>query len=197
MSGSSDDTSTTYVVSVDSRNSSPSDIGGYKEETCDAAYFQKTIVENPKMKCCISKVAELCGLNLKIYFMKYQIGLAQHYRQGGEAACMIVLQRNPDFLHSNNGAVSWLTVDPINGLPEYTVNGKAYIVQDDGKAKLSKGQAWAMQEMVNCAMNIYDMDPANMADGKETLERWSKEYREKTWIPQSGCGDVDIYSKRR
>jgi hypothetical protein len=62
-------------------------------------------------------VAELCGLNFKIYLMKYKIGLAQHYRQGDEGACIIMLQGNPDFFHSNNGDVSLIAIDPTTGFP--------------------------------------------------------------------------------
>lgn len=186
-----------YVVAVDSRGEVPSDIESYKEERCGADYFQKNIVKHPKMKCCESKVASMCGLDLKIYFIKYKVGLGQHYRNGGEAAVMNVLMANPDFLAHNNGAASLLTVDPDNGLPEYTICGKAYVVRDDGRAPLSNGQVWGIQEMVSCSGDIYDMDPSNMTKGKLTLERWSKDYKEQTWEPPSGLGGMNIYDDRR
>jgi hypothetical protein len=47
-----------------------------------------------------------------------------------------------DFLAGNNGGASLLTVDPDNGLPDYTILGKAYVVRDGGKYSLSKGQLW-------------------------------------------------------
>jgi hypothetical protein len=90
-----------------------------------------------------------------------------------------------------------LTIDPVHGLAEYIVCGKAYVVQDDGTALLSKGQLWGIQEMVKCLMDIYDFDPSNVARGRETLARWSSKYRQKTWTPPSGCGGIDIYSPRK
>jgi len=187
-----------YVVAVDSRADESNSTRCYKEEVCGADYFQQNIVNHPKMKCCQSTLAEMCGMNLKVYFMKYKVGLAQHYRSGGEAAVMNVMVSNPDFLASNNGAASWLTTDPDNGFPEYTICGKAYVVRDDGRAPLSKGQVWAIQEMVNCVMDRYDMDPANMVKGKRTLERWSSEYKMKTWMPPSGLlGGINIYDDRQ
>ena len=187
--------SNVYVVAVDSRDSStPSDYCCYDEQTCNSDFFRTNIIENPKMKCCRSKVADMCGLDLKIYFMKSKKGLAQHYRQGGEARCMQVL---PTYVGvPNNGIASWLTIDPDNGLPEWTITGKAYVVLNDGTAPLSKGQVWGIQEMVHCAMDIYDFDPSNMIEGRDTTRQWASEYRAKTWEPRSGLGGVDIYSYR-
>ena len=51
-------------------------------------------------------------------------------------------------------------------------------------------------EMVNCAMDIYDMDPDNMRLGKETIERWGEQYKKRTFQMPSGTGGVDIYSSR-
>lgn len=104
---------------------------------------------------------------------------------------------DPNILSSNNGAATFLTIDPDTGLSEYMICGKAYVVHDDGRTPLSKGQVWALQEMVNCAMDIYDMDPSNMVAGKEFLQEWTNKYKQKTWTPRSGLGGMNIYNDRQ
>lgn len=65
-----------YVVAIDSRNEpSSSSIFGYTEQTTPAEYFRSTIVNNPKIRCHKSTVAEMCGLDLKLYFTKCKKGL--------------------------------------------------------------------------------------------------------------------------
>jgi hypothetical protein len=99
-------------------------------------------------------------------------------------------------LQSNNGAATLLTVGIDTGLGECFFLGKAYIVEDDGLAPLSRKQVWGLVETINCAMDIYEADPESTAKGKRTLERWAQQYRNKTFEPPSGCGGIDIYSPR-
>lgn len=193
-SGSSDQID---VIQVDSRQTCiPSHPDGYTKQVVSREYFQRTIVDHPRMRSFVSPVSILCGIPLKLYFMKAKKGMAQYYREGGPDNCMRVLASNPGFLASNNGIASFLLVDPENGLPEWTVTGKCYVVRDGDDnvgLPLTVGQVWGIQEMVNCAMDIYDMDPENIEAGRETIREWSQEYRERTWEPRSGLGGMQIY----
>jgi hypothetical protein len=188
-----------YVVAIDSRKEqTTSSLFGYTEQTTPADSFRSTIVNNPKIRCHQSRVAEMCGLDLKLYFAKCKKGLGQYYRERGNdaVAAMQPMVEDPHFLRGNNGIASWLTIDPLSGLPEWTVTGKAYVVLDDGAAPLSRGQVWGIQEMVHCLMDVYDCDPENIRAGRETLTRWAKQYQKRTWVPPSGLGGMDIYSMR-
>jgi hypothetical protein len=100
-------TKSLYVIALDTRYSASSaDIRGYEEKKCNSDYFQRQIVQNPQMICCKSKVAEACGLDIKLYFMKHKPGLGQYYLRGGEAAWLRALQEDSEsFLANNNGAV--------------------------------------------------------------------------------------------
>mmetsp|Transcript_27716 Transcript_27716/g.67459 ORF Transcript_27716/g.67459 Transcript_27716/m.67459 type:complete len:194 (+) Transcript_27716:65-646(+) len=186
-----------YVVELDTRNLLSNDIDGYKESRCNPDFFQSRIRDHPRMVSHQSEVATMCGLNLKLYFIKYKTGLAHHYRRGGEADVMQLVAFQPDLLSSNNGAATFLTTNVDTGLSEHIVCGKAYVVRDEGKYPLSKGQVWGIQEMIHCVMDIYDMDPENMREGRQTLERWTTEYPTGNWEPRSGTGGVDMYSPRR
>jgi hypothetical protein len=186
-----------FVVEVDTTAlGTSSSWEGYKESKCDADFFQKKIVENPKITCSKCQVAELCGLDVKLYFKRHRPGLASSYEQGGADGAMMTMMQTPDLYADNNGAATYLTIDPEHGLAKYIVKGKAYVVQDDGAYPLSKGQVWGLQEFVNCAEDIYDMDPQNMRRGHRAVMQWSSEYRERRWEPHSGLGGVDIYSSR-
>lgn len=186
-----------YIIELDtSKDGLSGAISGYKESTCDAEFWRQKIVENPKITCFQSQVAELCGLDVKLYFQKYRVGLGQYYREGGEARCMQAMMNDSGIFSGNNGGATFLTIDPENGLAEYIVVGKAYVVCDDGRYPLSKGQLWGLQEMVNCAEDFYDMDQENMREGHRALTNWSEQYRHQKWTPHSGCGGIDIYSAR-
>lgn len=103
----------------------------------------------------------------------------------------MALHGNPSLWANNNGAATYLTMDPDTGLGEYIVEGQTYVVQDNGQAPLSKDQVWGLQEMVNCLMDVYPN-----GKGKATLERWAEEYKRQTWKPPSGTGGVAIYRPR-
>lgn len=189
---------TVYVVEVDSRlTGNSSDLAGYKESTSTASSFQKRIVENPKIRMVQSSVAAMCGLDLKVYFMKSKPGLAQHFREGGEYGVMSAFQMDPGLLAGNNGIATYLTLMDLDlGLSEYIVTGKAYVVCGDGSRPLSRGQVWGIQEMVNCAMDVYDMELKNRRAARRLLEKWAKQYRAGKFKPPSGSRGVDIYSDR-
>mmetsp|Transcript_27714 Transcript_27714/g.67457 ORF Transcript_27714/g.67457 Transcript_27714/m.67457 type:complete len:193 (+) Transcript_27714:65-643(+) len=186
-----------YVVELDTRKKGSADLSCYKESRCNPDFFQSKIRDHPRMVSHQSEVATMCGLDLKLYFVKHKTGLARHYRRGGETAVMQLVTFQPDLLSDNNGAASYLTTNVDHGLSEYIVCGKAYVVRDEGKYPLSKGQVWGLQEMINCAMGIYEMDPEHMRQGRQALEQWTAEYPSGSWEPTSGTGGVDIYSPRR
>lgn len=186
-----------FVVTVHTKTRS-SDYYGYKNERCSKEYFEQHIVNNPEITCFESVVGQLCGLNLKVYFKKSRKGLASYYRESGvEAMHNAVIQLiSSGAFAKNNGAATFLTIDPACGLCEYLVTGKAYVVQDDGKAPLSRDQVWGIQEIVNCLMNIYDADPENIRKGFATCHEWASQYRLKQWEPPFGTGGINIYRDR-
>jgi hypothetical protein len=187
-----------FVVQVDtSKLGGSAAYNGYKESKLNADYFQKNIVENPRITCYKCQVAELCGLDVKLYFKKHSPGLGSAYEQGGIDRANNMTLMQPGLFDGNNGAATVLTIDPEHGLAKYIVKGNAYVVQDDGAYPLSKGQVWGLQEMVNCAEDIYDMEPANMIRGHNAVMKWSIQYRERCWVPPSGFGGIDIYSSRK
>jgi len=142
------------------------------------------------------RIATMCGLNLKMYFLKYKKGMAQYYREGGMAAVHQAMME-PMALSGNNGIATYLCISDLDsGLAEYRVWGKAYVVWEDGTRLLSKGQVWGIQEMINCAMDVYNADLESRRRGKRLLETWSKQCRAGTFVPTSGLGGVDIYSER-
>lgn len=184
-----------YVVQVDTRHKESTSICGYKETTAPADFFEKLVETHPRTVCHQSSVAASCGLNIKLYFTKYREGLAPSYRQGGAQGVMNRFQE-PGILAENNGAATYLTVDPITGYAEYITTGRVYVVQDDGKTPLSKAKVWGLVEMVNCLMDTFEMDPSSMARGRKKLTRWSDQYKQGTWDPPSGSSGMDLYANR-
>mmetsp|Transcript_8422 Transcript_8422/g.15266 ORF Transcript_8422/g.15266 Transcript_8422/m.15266 type:complete len:115 (+) Transcript_8422:3-347(+) len=106
---------------------------------------------------------------------------------------MMKFQSDPAIQSRNNGAASLLTTDPKTGLVEYYVEGRAYVVQDNGETPLTKGQVWGLVEMVDSLMGKYDMDPESMIEGQRTLDRWAQQYRKRTWKPPSRSMNLNIY----
>mmetsp|Transcript_1292 Transcript_1292/g.1729 ORF Transcript_1292/g.1729 Transcript_1292/m.1729 type:complete len:392 (-) Transcript_1292:74-1249(-) len=182
-----------YVVQVDSRRKEPNDWSAFKESTVPSNFFE-LLPNSTVVFDCI--VASEYGIDLKLYFVKSKRGLSSDYKSGGGEAVLNRTRREPTLLASNNGAASFLTLDPATGLTEYIVCGRAYLVQDDGKSPLSKGQVWGYVEMVNCLMDIYDIDPWNIEKGRQTLKQWAKQYKKQQWEPPTGAGGVNLYSSR-
>lgn len=185
-----------YVVEVDTRGGQSADYRCYKENTVDAEFWERNILQNANVTCIPSIIANLCGLDIKLYVAKSKISkfLGESFQEGGIDAVNQLLMMNPNIHRVNNGAATFLLLDPESGYATKIVKGKAYVVCDDGKTKLTRGQVWGLQEMVNCAMDIYDATEENMQRGKEAILRWASQYREKTWVPRSGTGGVDIYA---
>eukprot|EP00798_Chlamydomonas_sp_ICE-L_P014274 gene14274-20248_t len=173
-----------HVVEVDTTGHPSADIRYYKATKVKRQWLEDNIVEHKRTVCYEPPVAALCGLNMKMYFRKHSPGLKSLVQEGRLQAMD---------MSRNNGAATYLTIDLDMGLSEYVVEGRAYFVLDDGDSPLTVGQVWGIQEMVNCAMDIYNMDPANMRRGKQTLLKWSEQYKTRTWKPPSGTGGVKIY----
>jgi uncharacterized short protein YbdD (DUF466 family) len=166
-----------HVVTVDTRGKSSSDIKGYHEHICSDAYFKRNIVGHPDAICFKSKVAELCGIHLKVYFHK-EDGSAMHVENDIAAKSEI------------NRAATLLTLDPETGFAEHHVRGVAYVVQNNGLAPLSLNQVWGIQELINYATDVYKSDPDHKKRGKRELMKSCKMYRYQSW------GPLSIYKSR-
>eukprot|EP00525_Craspedostauros_australis_P002066 CAMPEP_0198122028 /NCGR_PEP_ID=MMETSP1442-20131203/33737_1 /TAXON_ID= /ORGANISM="Craspedostauros australis, Strain CCMP3328" /LENGTH=251 /DNA_ID=CAMNT_0043780959 /DNA_START=93 /DNA_END=849 /DNA_ORIENTATION=+ len=164
-----------YVVSVDTRGKSSSDISGYEEHLCSKQFFSKSIVGHVDCIGVKSIIAELCGLNMTIYFHKSTLA------KPDEKAASNSSISGPDL----NRAAALLTMDPNTGCAQYNVRGIAYVVLADGQAPLSFRQVWGLQELANYAKDTYKSDPNNPDWGKRNLLRLCKEYRQKLWGPLS------------
>ena len=160
-----------YVVTVDTRGKSSSDIKGYQEHVCSRASFIKNIAQHPDAVCYKSQLAQLCGLDLTIYFHNHestQIPLDQ----AGLAARTEL-----------NRAASLLTLDPETGFAKYHVRGIAYVLLNQGLAPLSFQQVWGLQELANYASDVYKSDPEHEKRGKRDLLRSCNQYKQQLWGP--------------
>jgi len=163
-----------YLVTVDTGGKSSSDITGYHEHRCSEAYFKKHIVGHPDSTCCSSKVAKLCGLDVKLYFHKTE---RENSYSGGSS----VMSQNK----RTNRAATLLTLNPKTGSPKYQIKGVAYVVLDDGTSPLSLHQVWGIQELINYARDVYKSDSDDKARGKRELLKSCRMYRQQCWGPLS------------
>lgn len=166
-----------YVVTIDTRGKSSSDISGYHEHICSDTYFKNSIASHPDAVCYKIKVAKLCGLDMKIYFTKPE-GSAVH----GE--------NNIALKNEINRAATLLTLNPETGFAEHHIRGVAYVVLNDGVAPLSLNQVWGIQELINYASDVYKSDPDHEKRGKRELLKSCKMYRYESW------GPLSIYKSR-
>jgi hypothetical protein len=176
-----------YVVIVDTRGMSPSQIDGYEEYTCTQELFDEHVLDNPKVRCSKSKVAELCGLDMKICFHKH---LESRIRCLEETPEVAITHEQEDMYPRINGAATLLTFDPRTGFPDYKIMGKAYVVVDSGDYPLSNHQVWGLQELISEARDLYHCDPDHLHRGRRDLLRWCHEYQEEKW------GPLTIYKPR-
>jgi hypothetical protein len=171
-----------YVVAVDSRGHSPSDLECYKEQLCSLSFFQEHIRENPVHICVKSEVAMLCGLDLKLFFHEHP---AHHIRYSDE-------YKGLSPLGQINGIATLLTFNPDTGYYNHIVRGKAFILLNDGASPLSKRQVWGMQEFIREAKEAYvSTDDSNGTtryyshEAKMKLLTSAYEYSQGTWVPHS------------
>jgi hypothetical protein len=171
-----------YIVSVDSRGKSPSDLECYKEHSCSFNFFEQHIHDNPKNICVKSQVAGLAGLDLKVYFHEhspYQIHYSDNFR--GLAP----------LLGRTNGIATLLTFNPETGYYNHLVRGKAYVLLNDGTTRLSKRQVWGIQELIHEAKDLYHQSGGRMSnEAHMELLTWCAQYQQGTWAPHR------IYERR-
>lgn len=184
-----------YVVVVDTRAMSPSEIDGYEEHRCTHQFFKENIFERPNIKWTRSKVAVLCGMNMKIFFHDYVKNRPRVLRESPELAIKLEEKElNP--MNKVNGAATLLTFDPRTGCPEYTVMGKAFVVVDSGDYPLSDHQVWGIQDLISEARDLYHCDPEHLHRGHRQLVRWCEAYRKREWGPLTIYEPRPIFTRR-
>lgn len=161
-----------YFVTVDTQGRSSSDIRGYQEYISSFRYFSKHIAGHPDIVCYKCKVAKLCGLDMKVYFLN-------------DDTTTVHDDANTVVRKEINRAASLLTLDPSTGLAEHRIRGVAFVVLDDGVAPLSLNQVWGIQELINYAKDVYQSDSRQHKSGKKELLKSCKLYRQKEWGPLS------------
>lgn len=173
-----------YVVIVDTRAMSPHDIDGYTEHRCSHDFFDEMVLCKPRTKCIKSKVAELCGLDMKVYFHEY---IHPHARTLQDPPEIAITNEQRDLSPKNviNGAATLLTFDPRTGFPEYKILGNAYVVVDGGDYPLSSHQVWGIQDLISEARDLYYCDPDHLHRGRRQLLRWCVAYRHQEWGPMT------------
>ena len=164
-----------FVVSVDSRGENPADLHCYKEHTVDPDYFYEHIRDYPKNLCVQSPVAALCGLELKLYYHDHSQDHAPRYLEnlGGLTTSGQV-----------NGIATLLTFDPDTGEPSHRIEGKAYVVCENGHIPLSKRQVWGIQELLHEALKLYH-NRDSLFEARQELFTWCFQYHQGTWVPRS------------
>lgn len=182
-----------FVVAVDSREKSTSDLACYREVSCDPAFFQVHVHDDPKNIQVKSQVAELCGLDMKLCFHDHS---HPHHR-------------NESPMGHTNDIATLLTFDPETGRCNNLVGGKAYILLDDGRRPISKRQVWELVEMIREVKKLYERIGEEHPEERENRRRhfgdyveepspspmlqaaylqlltWCTQYREGTWVPHS------------
>lgn len=173
-----------FVVIVDTRAMYPSDIDGYEEHIFTEDMFNEHVLNKPRVKCVKSKVADLCGVDMRLYFHDYKRGHPRVLKDPPELA---VTYEKMDLYPESliNGAATLLTFDPRTGFPEYVILGKAYVVMDCGDFPLSNHQVWGIQDLISEARDLYYCDPEHLNRGRRQLLRWCLAYREQEWGPMT------------
>lgn len=188
-----------YVVTVDTRGRSSSDIKGYQEHVCSRASFIKNIAQHPDAICYKSEIAKLCGLDLTVYFHNHEGTIIGPATATGSSSNNTPLQAmdtnntrrkiptmNVAGLAARtqlNRAASLLTLDPETGFAKYHVRGIAYVLLNDGLAPLSFQQVWGLQELANYSTDVYKSDPEHASRGKRDLLRHCSQYKKQLWGP--------------
>lgn len=161
-----------FIVSIDSRGKSSSDISCYREHVASQDFFQKHIAGHPDAICYSCKIAKLCGLRMKLYFHPLE---------------------DVDFCDEShvtekvrmNHAATLMTLNPNTGMPEYQVHGVAYATLDSGKETLSLNQVWGIQELINDANDLFEANSENAKLARKELMKNCVLYRYKEWGPLS------------
>jgi hypothetical protein len=165
-----------HAISVKTSNrQKPSDISAYKETTSYKMWFDVHVVENSRNSSAKSKVAELCGINLTIYYRESEERKRRHHKQ--EEPLPV------------NKIATMLTFDPNSGLYNHLIRGKAYIIVGDGRTKLSKHTLWTLQELISESKVKYHKYGADFSrEGQMELLKACVQYKKGKWVPRSVYG---------
>jgi hypothetical protein len=153
-----------YVLTVDSRNKSSitKDPNCYKEATYDVNMFNVHIHDDPQNICVRSPVAELCGLDLKIYFHEPRHHHHHHHHvhshgvtssspataaAAAAAAAEVAVGVGPQ----TNGIATLLTFNPETGKCHHLVCSKAYVLLNDGRSPLSRHRLASIVQLIRQA----------------------------------------------
>jgi hypothetical protein len=170
-----------YIVSVDSRGRSASDLEAYKEYTCPRSFFNKHLADEPKSLCVTSEIAELCGMKLKVFFFE-----SDHQHENRQPSM------EEDLHHEINVAGALFTFDPETGHTRYKIQGQAFIIWEDGTKPLSKRQVWGMHELIKEGRALYysvkthdPNDYTHLRKAKLEIIGWCAQYEAGTWSPHA------------
>ncbi|KAG7368769.1 hypothetical protein IV203_031512 [Nitzschia inconspicua] len=155
-----------------------SDLRCYKETNSYKRWFHDHVTSNSDVICATSKVAELCGVRIKIY-----------YRAVDEERERRRKRRNSRNELPVNKVATLLTFDPNTGLYDHLIRGKAYILADDGHTKISKRTVWMLQELISEYKGIYHKYGADFSrEGQMELLKACVQFKKGKWMPRSVYG---------
>lgn len=163
---------------------------GYEEHICTEEYFDENVLSHPKVVCTKSKVADLCGLDMKVYFHEY--AHHQHVHNLKAPPTVGITEEEKEMWPHNivNKGATLLTFDPRTGFCDYRILGKAYVVVDSGDYPLSNHQVWGIQDLISEVRDVYHCDPDHIHRGHQELLRFAKDYRHQNY------GPLTIYQPR-
>mmetsp|Transcript_50080 Transcript_50080/g.121339 ORF Transcript_50080/g.121339 Transcript_50080/m.121339 type:complete len:333 (-) Transcript_50080:14-1012(-) len=145
-----------YIVTVDSRNGrSVTDLDCYNEVMYDASMFNVHIHDDPRNICVSSPAAQLCGLDLKLYFHHDRHHQHQHHRHHHH-------QQDHDLQKRTNSIATLLTFNPEIGTCNHVVFSKAYILLNNGQSPLNRSRLANVVEFIDNARNeLYNHQQQN------------------------------------
>jgi hypothetical protein len=167
-----------FVVAVDSRGKSLSDLGCYKECTCSKPFFHEHMINNSHHECVASPVAAMCGMDLKLFFYDHinddVLPLFGPNSDGSSVEREI------------NAVATFLTFDPETGDTYHKIYGKAYVVWNNGQSALSKRQCWGLNKLILQARQQYHKEGEDhLKNAKLELFRWCQQYQLGLWTPRA------------
>jgi hypothetical protein len=162
----------------------------YEERTWTEEYFDRHVLSQPRVVCAKSKVAEMCGLHMKLYFHEYAHHTHAHTLEVPPTVGITDEEKEMWPRNIINKGATLLTFDPRTGFCDYRILGKAYVVVDCGDYPLSNHQVWGLQDLISEARDIYHCDPDHVGRGQKELLRFVKDYR------QQNYGPLTIYKER-
>lgn len=164
-------------VSTDKEQKS-SDLRCYKEITSYRRWFKDHVASHVNGVCATSKVAELCGISMKIYYLR--VDEERQRRRRRRHSC--------DELPVNKVA-TMLTFHPNTGLYDHLIRSKAYIVIGDGRTKTPKRTVWMLQELISEYKGKYHEFGADFSrEGQMELLKACVQFKKGKWVPRSVYG---------